>query len=195
MALVAVVAVVHIPTHVRMAELRRVPAAVAIRTLEHLVVVRIGVTGRADAIRISVIRRKIRVIERGSGPCRGGVASRTGGRESGRRMIRVRGSVVVRLVTTHAGCRQRRVVIVHVATGAGHGGVRAGEREGRGVVVERGPAPVGGAVAGITRIREPDLCVIRIGGFVVIRQVTGYARGIRAGQTVVPVHVALAALQ
>ena len=195
MALVAIVAVVHIPTHVRMAEIRRVPAAVAIRTLEHLVVVRIGVTGRADAIRIPVIRREVGVIERGSRPCCGGVAGRACCRESRRRMIRIRGSVVVRLVATHAGGRQRRVVVVHVATRTGHCRVRPGQREGGRVVVERGSAPVGGAVAGITRIREPDLCVIRIGGFVVIRLVARDAGGIGAGQAVVPVHVALAALQ
>ena len=195
MALVAVVAVVDIPTHVRMTEFRRVPAAVAIRTLEHLVVARIGVTGRANPVRVPVIDREVSVIKGRSRPRCRGVAGRTRIRETCGLVIRVSRAVVVRLVATHTCRRQRRVVVVYVATGAGHGGVRAGQRERRCVVVERGPTPIGGAVAGITRIREPDLCVVRICGFVVVRQVTGYASHICRGQTVVPVHVALAALQ
>ena len=82
MALVAVVAVVHIPTHVRMTEIRRVPATVAIRTLEHFVVVRIRMTSGADTICIPVVDREVGVIESRSRPGRGGVAGRARCRET-----------------------------------------------------------------------------------------------------------------
>jgi len=147
------------------------------------------VTGGANAIRVPVIHREVRVIERGSGPCCGGVASRTGGRESRRSVIRIGRAVVIRLVAAHARGRQCRVVVIHVAIGAGHGRVRPSQRERRRVVVERRSRPVRRAVAGITRVGEPHLRVVRILCVGVIRLMARYARSIRAGQIVVAVHV------
>src|SRR5258705_3584372 len=112
MALVAVVAVVHIPTHVRMTELRRVPTAVAIRTLEHLVVARIGVTGRADPIRVPVVDWEIRVIESRSRPCRGGVAGRARSRGPWRSLSRICRAGVIRLVAAHARRPPRGIALV-----------------------------------------------------------------------------------
>ena len=193
MALVAVVAVVHIPTHVRMTEIRRVPTAVAIRALEHLVVARIGVTGRADPIRVPVVDWEIRVIESRSRPCRGGVAGRARSREPCRRVIRIGRAVVIRLVAAHARGRQRGVVVVHVAVGAGHGRVRPRQRERRRVVVERRSAPVCCAVAGIARVGEAYLRVVGIRRRGVVLLMAGHARRVRTGQIVVAVYMACAA--
>ena len=50
---------------------------------------------------------------------------------SPRSVVRVRGSVVIRLVAAIAVSGQGRVVVIRVAVRAGHGDVRAGQREGR----------------------------------------------------------------
>ncbi len=164
-----------------------------IGALEHRVVARIRMTGGADPIRIPVVDREVRVIESRSCPSRRGMASRARSRETRRCVIRIRRAVVVRLVATHARCRQRRVVVVHVAIGAGHGRVRTGQRERRRVVIERRSAPVCCAVAGIARRRETYLRVVGIGRRSVVLLVARHARSVRARQSVVAVHVARAA--
>ena len=138
MALVAVHAVVHIPADVRMLEIARVPAAMAIRALEYRVVAGIGVTGRADSICVAVVDVEPGVIEHGPGPCgrrMAGVACRW---EAGGLVVRIGRAVVVRLVATHARRRQRRVVVVDMAHHAGHGCscVEASQGECRVVVIK-----------------------------------------------------------
>src|SRR5947209_8387908 len=93
-------------------------------------------------------------------------------------MVRVGCGVVFTLMAANAGCRQSAgVVVVGVARSAGHGGMRAGQRE-RGVVVVKGGArPVGGRVAGFASRRESGGGVIRVGGAVVVRLVAAYAGG------------------
>ena len=82
MALITVRAVVHRPTDIGMAEIRRVPTAMAIRALKHCVVVRIRVARGTNAIRISVVHVEVRVIEGRSSPRCRGVASRAGCRRT-----------------------------------------------------------------------------------------------------------------
>ena len=57
-------------------------------------------------------------------------------------MIWIGGPGEILLMAAIAGCGERRVIVVHVATRAGHRGVEAGQREGRGVVIETRAGPV-----------------------------------------------------
>ena len=131
--------------------------------------------------------RVLRVVEGRACPRRRGMAGRARGREELRlgRVAWIRGVVVIRLVTSHASRRQRRVIAVDVAEGAGRRGMRARQRECRVVVVEGGVGPHGRVVAQIALLRESRGHVVRIRRAVVIGQVAGHARravqGIRAG--------------
>ena len=102
---------------------------VTVRTLKHAVVVRIGMAGRAHSICSPVAHREVRVIEGGVQPGAGRVTGRATGREAGRHVVGIRGSLIVGSMATVTVRRQRRVVIVHMTIRAGHGGVRARERE------------------------------------------------------------------
>jgi len=85
------------------------------------------------------------------------------------------------------------VVAVDVALRTLHGGVRAGEREARGIVVKRRPGPRDRGVTGVASRGESALRVARVGRALVVLHVAG-----RAGsgvQCVVAVHVTLRALQ
>ena len=101
-----------------------------------------------------MIHREVRVIERRACPRCRRMAGGAGVREPGGRVIRIGRSVVIGLVATHAGCRQRRVIVVHVATGACDRGMRSGQRERRGVVIERRAGPVRRAMANVAGRRE-----------------------------------------
>jgi hypothetical protein len=142
--------------------------------------------GCANTIRVTVIRREIRVIECRSRPGGRGMARIARCREARGLVIRIGGPVVIGSVATVAGGRQRRVVVIHVALRASHVGcVISGEREGRVVVVEGGTQPIRGrpgCMAGVASRREAHLRVRRAIGAVVVRLVTGDAR--RACQTV-----------
>jgi len=191
--LVTIHAVIDIATHIGVTEVGSVVIAVATRALEHTVVACIRVASCADPVRVAVIHREVRVIERRARPRRCCVASGAGRREPGGSVVRIGRAVVVALVATHAGRRQRRVVVVHVAISAGHGGVRAGQRESRRVVIEGSAGPVRRAVADIARRRETHRCVLRIICIVVIRLVARNASRVRVGQVVIAIGVATGA--
>jgi len=86
------------------------------------------------------------------------------------------------------------VVVIHVALHALHAGVRAGQREARGRVIESSAGPRRGAMALLAGLREARRDVIRIRGALEIFQVAAHAGRIGAGQVVVAIHVALRAL-
>jgi|SRR5579863_5931566 len=96
-------------------------------------------------------RSVLRVIEGRPGPGRGVMTRLARGREELwlRRMARVRRVVVIGLVTTDTGRRQRRVIVVHVAirANARRNHVGTGKGEGCVVVVERRIRPVRCVVA------------------------------------------------
>ena len=86
------------------------------------------------------------------------------------------------------------VIVVDVALGALHRRVRAGQRESRGRVIERGVIPRGRVVALGAILRESRVHVVGIGRALEIFQVATDAGCIRVGQVVIAVHVALRAL-
>lgn len=164
-----------------------------IRARKDRIVRGIRMASGTNSTGITVISWEPGVVERRSGPRCGGVTGLARGREAGRSVIRIGGGLVVGFMTREAVGRNRCVIVVHVTTGAGHGGVLAGQRERRVVVIERRRNPGRGVVAHVALLREPGLDVIRVGGSVEVLQVTGGARGIV--QAVVSVEMALRTLQ
>ena len=79
--------------------------------------------------------------------------------------------------------------------GAGHVHVRAGQRERRVVVVERGAGPVRGRVARVAGRREARRRVSWVGGPVVVRHVAAGAESIGRCEVVIVVGVARCARQ
>ena len=129
MTLVTIHAVVHIPAHVRVLEIIRIPAAMATGALEYRVIARIRVAGRADAVGVAVVGWEIGVIERRTGPGRGRVAGVACRREARGCVIGIRCPVVVSLMAAVTRRRQRCVVIVHVTLSACYGQVCSGQRK------------------------------------------------------------------
>lgn len=161
MTLVAIDAVVDIAGNVRVTEVGRIVAAMTSRTLEHRIVVGIGVAGCADVIRVTVTggeSRVLRMVERRPGPGGRIVAVLAGGREELllRRMARIGGAVVVALVAADTCSRQGGVIVVDVAIRAlaGRHYVRSRQWECRSVVIECGVGPDRGAVTELARGRE-----------------------------------------
>ena len=156
--LVAIDAVVDITRNVRMTEVSGVIASMTTRALKHRIVVRIGVAGCADVIRVTVTggeSRVLRMVERRPSPSSRIVAVLTGGGEELllRRMARIGGAIVVALVAADTGSRQGRVIVVDVAICAlaRRHYVRPRQREGCGVVIERGVGPDRSAVTELAR--------------------------------------------
>lgn len=147
----------------------------------------------ANSSCIAVIGWEPDVVEGRSRPRRRGVAGLAGGWETGSRVIRIRRGLVISLVTGEAASRNRGVVVVYVAIGAGHGRVLAGQRKRRVVVIKGGRNPCRRVMAYLALLRKSRLNVVRIGRSVEILQVAGGAG--RAVQAVVAVHVALRTLQ
>src|SRR5258708_18175271 len=85
----------------------------------------------------------------------------------------VGGACVVCLVAGVAVGRCPDEDVVDVAVGAGHGGVRAGQREWRVVVIEDCPGPCRSGVAGGASSREACGHVIGVVGAGVVRLVAG----------------------
>ena len=143
MALIAIYAVVHITANVRVTEIRRIPASVALRALEYQVVRGIDMARSAHAVGVPVIQGEIGMIECRAGPGCRRVAGCTRCRESGCRMGRIRCGVVRCRVATIAIGWQRRVIVVHVAhrTGNRRRGVKASQWENGRVVVEHRAEP------------------------------------------------------
>lgn len=193
-ALVAVGAVVDVSVHAPVFGVG-LRLRMTVRTGEDGVVIRVGMATCAYPIGSAVIHRKIGMVERRIGPGRRVVTSRAGRRESRRLMVRIGGAVVVSLMAAIAIGGQRRVVVVHVAVGAGHRGMCPGQRERRVVVIERRIGPRGRAVAHIARCWETHLNMVRVVCVVVVRLVATDARRVSAGQLIVAIHVALRALQ
>ena len=172
MALIAIHAVVDISAEVWVIEIGRVPASVALRTLENQVVRGISMARSAHAVGIAVIHGEIGVIECCAGPGCRRVAGGTSCREPGCRVSRIGCGVVSCRVAPVAIDRQRRIVVVHVAARASNRrGVKASQGESSRVVIENRAGPGCRAVASFASLGEPDLHVVRSGRGRVFSQV------------------------
>src|SRR4030081_1590278 len=149
----------------------RVGLQVAIRALEDRVVIRICMAGGAHVVGSSVRGWEgsvLRVIEARVQPCRSGVAVLTSrGEELWLRGVSWIGRlVVIRLMATDAGSRQRRVVVIHMAIRAlaRWNSMQARQRKNRVVVIERRIRPRDGVVANFALLRESCSPVVWIRG-------------------------------
>ena len=192
MALVTIHAVVHIAVNVAMIVVG-VRLGVAVRALEDAVIGRICMTRRTDSIGVTVIHGEPRVIESGSQPARGRVASGARGRESCRHVVRIVRALIIHLVTAKAVGRHRGVVVVHVATRACNGRVLPRQWETCVVVVKACWTPGCRTVAYVALLWESGRNVVRTVRALEILQVATHAG--RVGDVVVRIGVALATLQ
>lgn len=191
-ALVAIGTVVDVIPHALMV-LVSLGLRVTTGTREDAVVRRVCVAGSAQAVGTTVAGREPGVVKGGSRPSRRGVARRARGGESCSRVVRVRRILIIRLVAGIAVGGNRAVVVVNVAVGAGHCGMRSRQRERRVVVIERGGNPRARGVAQVALLRESDLHVVRVSRALEVFQVASNAG--HAVQTVVSADVALRTLQ
>ena len=129
-------------------------------------------------------------------PRRRAVALLTGLRESGLHVVWLRRALKILQVAADArGVRAAQgVVVVDVALRALHRRVRARQREARRGMIKVRTRPRRGVVALLTGLRERGLHVIGLCRPLEIFQVAADASGIRAGQVVIAIHVALRAL-
>ena len=193
MTAVAIHAVVHVPADALMLRVGLV-LRMAVRALEDAVVVWIRVADRAHSTRSAMFHVEPRVSKRCIQPAAGRMASGAGCGEPRRNMVRTRrGAVILGMAAITVG-RQRRVVVVHVATGTGHGVVRSREGEAGVVVIERGLRPGRRVVADVALLRKPDGDVVGIVRVLKIREMAGHACGVRQPVGIAP-GMALAALQ
>lgn len=104
------------------------------------------------------------MVEGGARPRSRVVAQRAGSGESRCQVVGIGGALIILLVAGVAVRRRVRVLAIDVAAGAGHSGVRAGQREAGGVVIEAGRNPRCRVVAHLALLREPGGRVVRIVG-------------------------------
>ena len=184
MALIAINAVIHIPAEVRVMEIGCVSVPMASRALKDSIVTGVRMASRTDPIGVPVIHIEPGVIERRSGPRRGGVAAGTARREPGGRMVGIVGPLIFRRVTAIAVGGKTGVVIVDVATRTGRAGVLPGQRKRCVVMIKRPLGPSHGVVAHLAGGRKTQLNVVhRAEGIVEVGLVARNAGG--APQTVV----------
>src|ERR1700675_3463446 len=154
--------------------------------------------GGANTVGAAMINREprvLRVIETRVQPVGRGMAALASHWEELRLscMAGIGRVVVIRLMATNASSRKRCVIVVHVAVHALSwlNGVRARQREGRGVVFERRIRPHRGVVAQFALLRESRGYVGGIRGVLEIVQMARNASG--AAQAVIVVDVAVGA--
>jgi len=190
-ALIAILTVVDIATH----------------ALVLLIGLRLAVTNRARKDRVvrwvrvavaagfgpAVLYGEPSVVKLGVRPHLRVMAGLASGREPRRLVVRVRGVVVVLLVTRITIRGSVLIVVVHVALVARHLDVGAGKRPTRRGVIELAIGPNHRVMTHFAGLGESGSLVRRIVGLVVVGQMAGHA--CRVLQFVVVVHVALRALQ
>lgn len=192
MALIAIRTAIDVAVHAAVVRIR-LRLAVADGAGKYRVIRGIGVASGTDTSRIAMVGWEPGVVEGRSGPRAGGVAGLTGGREPGRRVIRICRGLIVGLMAREAVGRNRGVVIVDVATGTGDRRMFPGQGKCGVAVVERRRDPGRGVVAHFALLREPRLNVVRVGGSLEVVAMAGGARG--AVQAVVAIDMALRTLQ
>lgn len=190
-ALIAVRAVIDIARHtlVLLVGLR---LAVTNSAGKHRVVrwIRVAVAARTCP---SVFHGEPGVVEHSSLPGIRGMAGLASGGESSSLVVRVRGVVVILLVTGITIRRNVYVIVVHMALVAGHGSVRTSEGENCFTVIKGCWNPRRRVVAHFTLLRKSYLRMVGVVGVLEIRQVTGNTSCVR--QLVISIDVTLRTLQ
>lgn len=191
MALIAIHAVVYVPTHAAMIAIG-IRFGVAIGALEHVVVRGIRVARCTHTVRIAMIHGEPCVVECSSQPARSRVTGCACGWETRRDVVWTVRGLVLRFVTAVTIRGDRCVVVIYVAVRAGHRSVGPGQRETRIVVIKGRGGPGRRAVAHLTLLGKACGHMIRIVCCLELVQVTAHTCSIR--DVVVSVRVALAAL-
>ena len=127
------------------------------------------------------------MIESGPQPARRRMAALAGGREAGRNVIRIGDGHIDSLMARVAIERRARKPPADVTIRANHPGVRAGEREPRQAVVERGRGPRRGGMADFARRRKARRLVIRVRRVVILGDMAGHATCAQPHERVVDV--------
>ena len=163
-----------------------------IRVSQVVVIVDVALCALHGCVRPGQRESSSRVIEGGAGPRRGAMALLASLREAGADVVRIRGALEIFQVAAHAGSvgAGQVVVAIYVALCALHAGVRPGQRESSGRMVEIRAHPCSRGVALLASLREARLHVIRIGRALEIFQMAADASRICARQVVVIVDVA-----
>ena len=166
----------------------------SIAAVEGVVAVHVTLRALHGGVEPSQRKASAGVIKGGSSPGCGGVALLAGLREVGLHVAGVVGALEVRHVAGHASGigAGERVVAVHVTLRALQVGMRPGQGEAGGGVIEACSSPGGCVVALLASLRKVGLHVARIIRVLEVREVAAYATGIR--DVVVVVDVALRAL-
>ena len=133
------------------------------------------------------------MIERCSCPRCRRVARRACSWEPRRRVVWISRAGVIRLMARVAIRGYRGVVVVHVAIGAGHRGVRPSQRERRVVVIKRRRLPCRGVVAQVASLRESRRHMVGSRGAIKVGEMASNTS--RVIQAVIVVDVTLCALQ
>lgn len=104
-------------------------------------------------------------------------------RESGLHVVRIGGAVEVFNMARSAIGRRSDELIVDVARGASHGGMRSGQRKLRkGVVIKSGRIPGAAVVASLAGGGESGLGVRRIVGLIEVSHVAAHTSGRSANE-------------
>lgn len=135
------------------------------------------------------------MVEGPAAPVCGVVALLASLREIRLHVVGVGRLLVIRQVTRHARRVSQLVIVIDVALGTLKAGVSPGEGKACSCMVEASTVPGAGIVALLATLRETRLHVIGIGRFLIIRQVAGNTRRVRAGQVVIPIDVTLRTLE
>jgi hypothetical protein len=155
MAVVAIHTVVDVTTNTTVLTVR-FRFCMAVRALEHAVIVRVRMASSAHSICSPVIHWKVRVVESSVEPAGRRMARSARGWEARAHVIRIGRPAVVLLMATIAIGRQRRVVVVHVTASARHRCVRSRQREACVVVIKSCLGPGRRVVANVALLRKSD---------------------------------------
>lgn len=158
-------------------------------------VVAVYVTQRARRCRMNPGEREPgrRMIKRAIAPGRRRMAHRAVGRELRLQVVGVAGAVVIRHVAGVAGPAGQVVVAVNVALRAGQACVAASQGKPNGIVIKIRGLPGARVMACLAGLRKVECQVVRVRGFLIIRQMAGHAVCRRVFEMVL--HVARRALK
>jgi hypothetical protein len=124
--------------------------------------------------------RRLGMIEGRRLPGGGGMANVALLRDTGRKMVRIRGCLIILQMATDAGSRGQAKISADVTLRALQVGMATGEREPDGIVIETRRLPGSGGMAVLASLRESQRNVVGIARLLIVRQMATDARCRRA---------------